>query len=121
MSLFGQIAVGIVALLHFGFMALEIVFWNMPLGMQIFGTDPEFAQRSKPLAANQGLYNGFIAAGLVWSIWPVGTAGAGTALAVFFLDCVIIAGIVGALTVNSRIMFVQALPGLLALAIVLAG
>ena len=121
MSLFAQIAVVIVALLHFGFLALEAYFWDKPLGLRIFRTDPDFAARAKAIAANMGLYNGFIAVGLLWSVWPVGAEGAGTALATFFLDCVIIAGIVGALTVSSRIMFVQALPGLIALGLVLAG
>lgn len=121
MSLFAQIAVGIVALLHIGFLVLEMFLWETPRSMKAFGTDPDFAKRTKTMAANQGLYNGFIAAGLLWSIWPIGTGGAGTALAAFFLNCVIIAGIYGGMTVNSRIVIVQALPALIALGFVLAG
>jgi putative membrane protein len=87
-------------------------------GLQVFGTSQEFADQAAPLAANQGLYNGFLAAGLVWGVLaddPVGFQ-----VKVFFLACVIAAGVYGALSVNRRILYVQALPGALALGLVLA-
>jgi putative membrane protein len=108
--------VGLVALLHLYFLALEMFFWNKPLGRRVFGLTPEFAQASAVLAANQGLYNGFLAAGLLWGLL-LGPAGLG--VKVFFLGCVIVAGIFGALTANRRILWVQALPGAVALALVL--
>jgi len=106
-----------VALLHLYFLALEIFFWEKPLGLRVFGLTPEFAKASRALAANQGLYNGFIAAGLVWGL---SLGGAGDSIKIFFLGCVIVAGVFGALTVNRRILWVQALPGAAALALVLA-
>jgi putative membrane protein len=106
-----------VALLHLYFLALEIFFWEKPLGLRVFGLTPEFAKASRALAANQGLYNGFIVAGLVWGL-SLGTAG--DSIKIFFLGCVIVAGVFGALTVNRRILWVQALPGAAALALVLA-
>lgn len=120
MSVYAQIAVGLVGLIHFGFAYLEIGLWNKPLGRQIFNLDEDFAERSKPLAANQGLYNAFLGAGLLWSIFPLGAWDSGMALATFFLWCVILAGIFGAATVSQRILQVQALPGLIALVIVWA-
>ena len=98
----------------FGFMALEMCLWDKPLGLKIFGQTPERAQASKVLAANQGLYNGFLAAGLVWGL--VAPSG-GTAIMTFFLCCVFVAGVFGALTVNSRIFYVQAAPATLGLAL----
>ena len=109
-------AVGLVALLHLYFLVLEMFFWNKPLGRRIFRLTPEFAQESATLAANQGLYNGFLAAGLFWGL-VLGPAG--LAIKVFFLGCVIVAGIFGALTVSRKILWVQALPGVVALALVL--
>jgi putative membrane protein len=106
-----------VALLHLYFLALEIFFWEKPLGLRVFGLTPEFAKASRALAANQGLYNGFIVAGLVWGL-SLGTAG--DSIKIFFLGCVIVAGVFGALTVNRRILWVQAFPGAAALAMVLA-
>jgi len=108
--------VGLVALLHLYFLVLEMFFWNKPLGRRVFGTTPEFAQASAVLAANQGLYNGFLAAGLLWSL-VLGPAGFG--IKIFFLGCVIVAGLFGALTANRRILWVQALPGAVALILVL--
>jgi putative membrane protein len=113
MNLVAQILIGIVALLHLYFLALEMFFWTKPLGRRVFNLTPEFAQQSKALAANQGLYNGFLAAGLVWALAWGGRSG--FYVAVFFLTCVIVAGIYGALTVNKRIFFIQAVPALLAL------
>ncbi len=110
------IAVGLVAFLHACFLVLEMVFWDKPLGRRTFGLTPEFAAASKALAANQGLYNGFLAAGLVWGL----TMGeAGRPVEVFFLACVVVAGVFGAVTVNRKILLVQALPGAVALALVL--
>ena len=108
--------VGLVALLHLYFLVLEIFFWNKPLGRRIFGLTPEFAKASATLAANQGLYNGFLAAGLLWGIY---LGSAGTGIKIFFLGCVIVAGIFGAMTANRKILWVQALPGAVALALVL--
>ncbi|HEY8190132.1 MAG TPA: DUF1304 domain-containing protein [Micavibrio sp.] len=109
------ILISIVALLHIGFMALEMFFWTRPAGMKIFRMTPEKAKATAVLAANQGLYNGFLAAGLICSlIHP--NADFARQTAIFFLSCVIAAGIYGACSVNKRIFFVQALPAVLALA-----
>lgn len=112
-----NIAVALVALLHLYFLALEMFFWDKPLGLRTFGSTPEFARASKALAANQGLYNGFLAAGLVWGICQ---GEAGNPVKIFFLACVILAGIFGALTANRKILWVQAFPGVVALALVAA-
>ncbi|PRD53433.1 DUF1304 domain-containing protein [Phyllobacterium myrsinacearum] len=108
-----NILIGLVALLHVYFMYLEMVVWDKPLGLKTFRLTPEFAAASKALALNQGLYNGFLVAGLAWGLW---LGQAGFAIKVFFLGCVAVAGIVGALTVNRRIFFVQGLPAIVALA-----
>ena len=118
MSLIAQIAVGIIALLHIGFLVLEMALWDKPQGMSVFRTTPDFAAASKTLAANQGLYNGFLAAGLIWSLVPIGVGAVAPAIAIFFLCCVIIAGLFGAMTVSRRILYVQALPALVALVLV---
>jgi putative membrane protein len=107
--------VALVALLHLGFLALEMFLWDKPLGMRIFRLTPETARSSKVLAANQGLYNGFLAAGLVW-----GLVSGGPRIELFFLGCVVVAGLFGAVTVSRRIAFVQALPGAIAAGLVLA-
>ena len=112
METVAAIAVGLVAALHLYFLVLEMFFWKKPLGRRVFGLKPDFAEASASLAANQGLYNGFLAAGLVWGL-ILGPAG--FSIRVFFLSCVIIAGIFGALTANRRILWVQAVPGALAL------
>jgi putative membrane protein len=112
-----NIAVALVALLHLYFLVLEMFFWEKPLGLRVFGLTPEFAKASRALAANQGLYNGFIVAGLVWGL----SLGAdGDSIKIFFLGCVIVAGVFGAWTANRRILWVQAFPGAVALALVLA-
>ena len=113
MSTAANILVGLVALLHLYFLVLEMFLWTKPRGMRVFGTTPEFAAASKSLAANQGLYNGFLAAGLIWGFF------AGDPVKIFFLACVIVAGAFGAATVNLRILWVQALPAAIALALVL--
>ncbi len=107
------IAVAIVALLHVYFMILEMFLWTKPAGMRAFGLTPERAEASKVLAANQGLYNGFLAAGLVWGILE--GDGFGFHIMLFFLGCVIIAGIFGGVTASRKILYVQALPALIAL------
>jgi putative membrane protein len=117
MTTAANIAVALVALLHLYFLVLEMFFWDKPLGRRVFGLTPEFATASKGLAANQGLYNGFLVAGLVWGIWM---GAAGGSVKIFFLGCVIVAGVFGALTVGRKILWVQALPGAVALTLVLA-
>jgi putative membrane protein len=117
MTVLAQILVGIVAALHLGFLVLEMFLWNTPRGRATFGTTPEFAAESATLAANQGLYNGFLAAGLVWGM--IAADPVGFQAKVFFLACVIIAGLYGARTVSSRILLIQAGPAALALAAVL--
>ncbi len=117
MRVLADTAVALVALLHLYFLVLEMFLWDKPLGRRVFGLTPEFAQASKALAANQGLYNGFLAAGLVWGL---ALGAAGTPQKVFFLACAIVAGMFGALTASRRILWVQALPGAVALALVLA-
>ena len=104
------ILVALVAVLHVGFLVLEMFLWTTPTGRGIFGLKREFAQETKVLAANQGLYNGFLAAGLVWGL----IAGRHD-VQVFFLACVVVAGVFGAATVNRRILMVQALPAGVAL------
>jgi putative membrane protein len=111
------ILIALVAASHLGFLALEMFFWTTPYALKAFGMSPEFAQASKAMAANQGLYNGFLAAGLLWGLLK---GEDGFQLKVFFLACVIIAGVFGALTVKTSILFVQALPAALALAALLA-
>ena len=115
MSILAAVLVALVAVLHLGFLVLEMFLWTKPAGRQIFGTDAAFAEQSKALAANQGLYNGFLVAGLTW-----GLVADRTDVQVFFLVCVVVAGAYGAATVNKRILVVQAVPALLALAAVLA-
>jgi putative membrane protein len=117
MEIIANVLVGIVAASHAYFLILEMFLWRTPHGRAIFGTDAEFAQRSAALAANQGLYNGFLAAGLVWGL--IASGAVGFQAKVFFLACVIVAGVFGAATVNRRILLVQALPAVLALSAVL--
>jgi putative membrane protein len=117
MTLLAQILVGIVAVLHLGFLVLEMFWWNTPRGRATFGTTPEFAAESATLAANQGLYNGFLSAGLIWSL--IAADPVGFQAKVFFLVCVVIAGLYGAKTVSPRILFIQAVPAVLALVTVL--
>ncbi|BCJ52797.1 membrane protein [Actinoplanes sp. NBRC 14428] len=109
-----RILVGLVALIHIYIVVLEMFLWRTERVRATFGTTAEFAAESATLAANQGLYNGFLAAGLIY-----GLIADDTAFPVFFLSCVIVAGIYGAATVSRRILFVQVVPGVLALAAVL--
>ena len=106
------VATLLVALLHAYILVLEMFCWNTPKGRKAFGLTPEFAAATRVLAANQGLYNGFLAAGLLWGLLP---GEASFSIRCFFLGCVVVAGIFGAATASRRILFVQALPGALAL------
>lgn len=117
MSLIANIAVALVALLHVYILVLEMFQWDTPKGRRAFGTTPEFAAASKVLAANQGLYNGFLAAGLFAGLLLGGPTG--HAFKLFFLGCVIVAGLYGAATASRKILFVQATPGAVALALVM--
>ena len=110
MTILANVLVVIVALLHVGFLALEMFFWDHPFGRKRFRMTPEYSKASASLAANQGLYNGFLAAGLVWGL-ITGDA----AIKIFFLICILVAGVYGGLTTRRTIFYVQALPGLLAL------
>ena len=116
MAMIANIAVGLVAFLHLYFLVLEMFLWTKPFGLRTFRLTPEFAAASKSLAANQGLYNGFLAAGLAWGL-VLGDAG--HPVKIFFLGCVIVAGVFGAVTASRKILWVQALPGAVALALVL--
>lgn len=117
-NMVANVLIGLVAVLHLYFMYLEMVAWDTPRGRKAFNLTPEFASASKILAANQGLYNGFIAAGLLWGLW---LGEGGFAVKAFFLICVVVAGLFGAATVGRKIFYVQALPAGLALAALLAG
>jgi putative membrane protein len=108
----------LIALLHVYILVMEMFMWEKPRTRKVFGTTPEFATASKTLAANQGLYNGFLAAGLIWSLL-LGPPGFNTKC--FFLTCVLIAGVYGGLTANKKILIVQAVPAGLALALLYAG
>lgn len=111
--------VALVALLHVYFLVLEMFLWQTAFGMETFGTTPEVAASSAVLAANQGLYNGFLAAGLLWALASYGVV-RGRAILTFFLLCVVVAGIYGGATANPRILLVQAVPAVVALALVWA-
>lgn len=114
MNVIAAVLVGLVALLHAWFLVLEMFLWTTPRGRAVFGTDREFAERSRALAAKQGLYNGFLAAGLAW-----GLVADRDDITLFFLGCVVVAGVFGAATVSRRILVVQALPAALAVGAVL--
>ena len=111
-----NVLVCLVVLIHLYIVVLEMVLWDKPFGRKVFGNTAEFATASKVLAANQGLYNGFLAAGLIWGL-SMGAAGRPVQL--FFLGCVIVAGLYGAMSVGIKILFVQALPAALAVAAIL--
>ena len=116
MSTVAVALVAVVALLHAYFLVLEMFLWTKPAGRRAFGTTQEQAEQSKVLAMNQGLYNGFLAAGLIWGL-TLGAAG--RSVVVFFLVCVIAAGVFGAATASRKILYVQALPAVAALTLVL--
>ena len=115
MKIIANLLVVVVSLLHAGFLVLEMFFWTTPFGLKTFNMTEQVAASTAVLAANQGLYNGFLAAGLVW-----GLVADRTDVELFFLACVIVAGAYGAVTVNRRILFVQAVPAMLAFVAVLA-
>jgi putative membrane protein len=115
-SAIANVVVALVALIHVYILVLEMFLWDKPVGLRAFGQTREAAASSKVLAANQGLYNGFLAAGLFWGL-SLGVAGTGVKL--FFLGCVLVAGIYGALTASRKILFVQAVPAAVGLALVL--
>jgi putative membrane protein len=111
------VMVFVVAALHIYILVLEMFLWRTPRGLRSFGMTQEVADSSAKLAANQGLYNGFLAAGLLWGLLAYGVVG-GRAILTFFLACVIVAGLYGGLTVNRRIILIQSLPAALALVLV---
>ena len=111
-----QVLTGLVAALHVYFLVLEMFLWATPFGQKTFGRTAEEQEQTKILAANQGLYNGFLAAGLVWSLFTSFPAFA-IQIRLFFLSCVIVAGLYGALTASKRILFVQAVPAIVALVV----
>jgi len=118
LAILGMILVGVVAIEHIYILYLEMFAWTTPRGQRAFGTTPTLANDTKTLAANQGLYNGFLAAGLIWGLVHPNAA-VGTQIQIFFLCCVIIAAIYGGLTVMRSILFVQGGPALIALLVVL--
>jgi putative membrane protein len=117
MPLAANVLVALVGLLHVAILVIEMFFWNTPFGHRTFNLTPEFAAQSAVLAANQGLYNGFLAAGLIWSLFA--PRHMSFALKVFFLGCVVIAGIYGGATAKTSILFTQGLPAAVALVAVL--
>ena len=112
MTALAAVLIAVVVLIHLYIVVLEMVLWDKPFGRKVFGNSQEFATASKVLAANQGLYNGFLAAGLIWGLVH-GDAGRG--VVVFFLLCVIAAGLFGAATASRKILWAQGLPGMIAL------
>jgi len=115
-STIANIVVGLIAIVHVYILVLEMFLWDKPTGLRAFGQTQEAATASKVLAANQGLYNGFLAAGLVWGLSLGAT---GTAVKVFFLCCVLVAGLYGAATASRKILFVQAVPAAIGLGFLL--
>ena len=115
MAALSRILVALVALLHFGFLVLEMFLWTGTIGQRVFAMTPEYADQTAVLAANQGLYNGFLAVGLLWGAIRVSRD-----FMIFFLLCVIAAGVYGGLTAKLSILYFQAIPGLVALLAVLA-
>ena len=118
MTMAANAVVALVALLHACFLVLEMFLWDKPAGLKAFKLTPERAADTKVLAANQGLYNGFLAAGLLWGLW---LGAAGGPVKVFFLACVLVAGIYGAATVGRKILFIQAVPAAVGLVLLSLG
>ena len=116
MNLLTYALVGLVALLHVYFLVLEMFLWDQPIGLRVFRMTPENAATTKVLAMNQGLYNGFLAAGLTWGAW---LGPDGESITLFFLGCVVFAGVFGAATVSSRVLWIQAAPAGAAIALIL--
>ena len=119
MSTVLPVLVILIAIEHLWFLVLEMFLWTRPIGLRTFRIDAEFARQSAALAANQGLYNGFLAAGLLWGAFHPRPEMA-LQLQMFFLACVAVAGVYGAITVSRRILYVQAVPALLGLALGMA-
>lgn len=114
----GTVLIAVVALIHCYIVYLEMAAWDTPTGHRAFGLKPDFARETKVLAANQGLYNGFLAAGLFWGLY---LGEAGFQFKVFFLLCVAVAGLYGAATASRKILYIQTVPAVLALVALLAG
>jgi putative membrane protein len=112
MALAANIVIGLIGLIHVYILVLEMFLWTSPMGRKAFGLKPDFAEATKVLAANQGLYNGFLAAGLFWGL---SLGAAGFEVKVFFLLCVLTAGVYGAATASRKILVIQAIPALLGL------
>ena len=112
----GTILIALIAILHVYILVLEMFLWDKPYGLKAFGNTLEKAQLTKVLAQNQGLYNGFLAAGLVWSL--LAPTACAVAIANFFLGCVLVAGIYGGLTASKKIIYIQAVPALITLIVV---
>lgn len=116
MALLANVVVGLIGLLHVYILVLEMFLWDKPAGLRAFGQTPQSAAATKVLAANQGLYNGFLAAGLFWGL-SLGSAG--LSVKVFFLTCVLVAGLYGAATANRKILYIQAVPAATGLVLLL--
>ena len=116
MTIVANLVVGLIALLHIYILILEMFLWDKPAGLRAFGLSPELARATKVLGANQGLYNGFLAAGLLWGL---SLGAAGKSIQIFFLLCVLVAGLYGAATASKRILFIQAVPAAIGLVLVL--
>jgi putative membrane protein len=113
MVILENILIGIIAILHVGFLVLEMFLWNKPFGMKTFSLTKATAKASATLAANQGLYNGFLAAGLIWGLWS-----GMTSVKIFFLTCIVLAGVFGGLTAKRSILYIQGLPALIGLILI---
>ncbi len=120
MNKFTNLLIGLIAAQHFLFLVLEMFLWTKPVGLKVFKMDRAQAEASAVLARNQGLYNGFLAVGLIWSLLSA-DAGQALSLKIFFLACVVVAGIFGGITAHISILFVQALPAAATLALVWLG
>ena len=118
MSTAVNVVIGLIAILHIYILVLEMFLWETPRAMKAFGATPATAVTTKALAANQGLYNGFLAAGLLWGLY---LGSAGFSIKVFFLLCVLVAGLYGAATANKRILFIQAIPAAIGLVLLYLG
>ncbi len=116
MSIVANVIIGLVALIHIYFLVLEMFLWDKPLGLKTFGQTKEAAKATKVLAANQGLYNGFLAAGLIWGL---SLGAGGVSIKIFFLCCIVVAGVYGAATANRKILFIQAIPAAIGLILIL--
>jgi putative membrane protein len=115
LSTAAHVVVALIGLLHIYILVLEMFLWDKPAGLRAFGQTPEQAAITKVLAANQGLYNGFLAAGLLWGVW---LGAAGNPVKIFFLLCVLVAGLYGAATASRKILFIQAIPAAVGLVLV---